>query len=80
MKKYILIALVTSFTLGAWAQNEQDALRFSQTFYGGSSRTMSKGGAFGALGGDFGALSTNPAGVAKYRQGEFSFTPSLSLA
>lgn len=78
MKRYILLALVTAFTLGSWAQNEQDALRFSQTFYGGSARTVSMGGAFGALGGDFGALSTNPAGIALYRQGEFTITPGMS--
>ncbi len=78
MKKYILIALVTVIGTGAWAQNEQDALRFSQTFYGGSARTVSMGGAFGALGGDFGALSINPAGIAVYRQGEFSFTPGFT--
>jgi hypothetical protein len=77
MKRYILIAFVTAFTLGVWAQNEQDALRFSQTFYGGSARSVGMGGAFGALGGDFGALSTNPAGIAMYRQGEFSITPSF---
>lgn len=79
MKKYILIAFVTFLSLGVWAQNEQDALRLSTTLYGGSARTMSMGGAFGALGGDFGALSINPAGVALYRQSEFSFTPSFSL-
>jgi len=78
MKKYIIIALILVFGTSAWAQNEQDALRFSQNFYGGSSRMVSMGGAFGALGGDFGALSINPAGVAIYRQGEFSFTPGFS--
>jgi len=78
MKKYILIASVIAFSTGAWAQNEQDALRFSETYYGGSARTVSMGGAFGALGGDFGALSINPAGIAIYRQGEFSFTPGFS--
>jgi hypothetical protein len=36
------------------------------------------GGAFGALGGDFGALSINPAGIALYRQSEFSITPSFN--
>ncbi len=78
MKKYILIAFVLVFGTGAWAQNEQDALRYSQTFYGGSARTVSMGGAFGALGGDFGALSINPAGIALYRQGEFSFTTNFN--
>ena len=78
MKKYILIAIVFSFSLGSWAQNEQDALRYSQTFAGGTARSMSMGGAFGALGGDFGALSINPAGVSLFRQGEYSITPGFS--
>ena len=78
MKKYILSALVIAISTGVWAQNEQDALRFSQTMHGGSARTISMGGAFGALGGVFGALSINPAGIAIFRQGEFSFTPSFS--
>ncbi len=36
------------------------------------------GGAFGALGADFGALSNNPAGLGLYRSSEFSFSPSIS--
>lgn len=79
MKRYLILAVLTSFSLGAWAQNEQDALRLSSTMYGGSARTMSMGGAFGALGGDFGALSINPAGIGLYRQGEFTFTPEFSM-
>ena len=78
MKKYFLITILIALTTGAWAQNEQDALRFSQTYIGGSARTLSMGGAFGALGGDFGALSINPAGIALYRQGEFSFTSNFT--
>lgn len=78
MKKYILIAVVFAFSLGAWAQNEQDALRYSQTYVGGTARTLSMGGAFGALGGDFGALSINPAGVGLFRQSEFSITPTFN--
>lgn len=67
-----------SFSLGSWAQNEQDALRFSQTFSGGTARSLSMGGAFGALGGDFGAMSINPAGIGLFRQGEFSITPGFT--
>ena len=78
MKKYILFILAVSFSLGAWAQNEQDALRFSKTYVGGSARTLSMGGAFGALGGDFGALSINPAGIGLFRQSEFSITPNFN--
>jgi hypothetical protein len=79
MKRYLIIAVLTSLSLGVWAQNEQDALRLSYIMHGGSARTMSMGGAFGALGGDFGALSINPAGIGLYRQGDFSFTPDFSM-
>jgi len=62
------------------AQNEVDALRFSQSFYQGTARSMAMGGAFGALGADFSALSTNPAGLGLYRSSEFTFTPEISTA
>lgn len=59
------------------AQNEVDALRYSQNFFGGTARSVSMGSAFGALGGDFSCLSTNPAGIGVYRKTELTFTPSL---
>ena len=60
-----------------FAQNEIDALRYSQLVRGGTARFTSMGGAFGALGGDFSVLSTNPAGIGIYRKSDFSFTPSF---
>lgn len=64
-------------TFSCFAQNETDALRFSQTFYGGTARFVSMGGAFGALGGDQSVIATNPAGIAIFRSSELSATPSL---
>ncbi len=61
-----------------WAQTDEDALRYSQLFPGGTARYLGVGGAFGALGADFGALSNNPAGLGLYRSSEFSFSPSIS--
>ena len=60
------------------AQNETDALRFSQTFPGGTARTIGMSGAFGAFGGDFSTLSINPAGIGVYRSSEFSITPAMN--
>ena len=60
------------------AQNEVDALRYSQLFYSGTARYVSMGGAFGALGGDFSSVCTNPAGLGIYRSSEFMFTPMFS--
>jgi len=66
------IGLLTSYTFG---QNEVDALRFSQFRWGGTARFIGAGGAFGAVGADFSALSTNPASIGLFKKNEISFTP-----
>ncbi len=77
-KKIFLTGFVLlSFIYIANAQDHMDALRLSQNFYGGTARFQSMGGAFGALGGDFSSLSTNPAGLGVYRSSELVFTPTL---
>jgi hypothetical protein len=79
MKKYFFIAILicagTFYQLTA--QNETDALRYSQVYYSGTARATAMGGSFGALGGDFSSLSINPAGIGIYQKSELSFTPSL---
>jgi len=78
MKKTVILAIGGMLASSlAFAQNEIDALRYSQLQYGGTARFTSMAGAFGALGGDFSVLSTNPAGIAIYRRSEFTFTPSF---
>lgn len=59
------------------AQSDADALRFSQTTLGGTARSASVANAVGALGGDFNAISVNPAGAAIYRSSEFVITPTI---
>jgi len=89
MKKKLFLTLI-AFNIGflflpfgqsaeqaVFAQNEIDALRYSQLVRGGTARYTSMGGAFGALGGDFSVLSANPAGIGIYRRSEFTFTPSF---
>lgn len=72
------IGLLTSYTFG---QNEVDALRFSQYRWGGTARFLGAGGAFGAVGADFSALSTNPASIGLFKKNEISFTPlSVSVS
>ena len=56
------------------AQNEIDALRYTQNIYGSTARSMGMGGAFGALGGDFSSITINPAGIGIYRSSEFSIS------
>ena len=78
MKRISLIILaVLSVSAGVFAQNVDDALRYSQIFYGGTARFMSMGGAFTALGGDISSLSQNPAGLGVFRSSEFTITPQL---
>jgi len=78
MKKLSFIAMllvVTIITLEA--QNEMQALRFSQFNPFGTARYAAQGGAIGALGGDITSVVTNPAGLGLYRSSEFSFSPSF---
>jgi hypothetical protein len=77
MKKLATIFMLTAIALTLKAQNETDALRFSQNYYQGTARSMAMGGAFGALGADFSSLSMNPAGIALYRSSEFSLSSGL---
>lgn len=75
----IFSLLFLVFSISAFSQTDLDALRYSRLQMIGSGRTMGVGGAFGALGGDFTVLSSNPAGIATYRHSEISITPSLVL-
>lgn len=59
------------------AQNELDALRYSQINVLGTARYAAMGGAFGALGGDMTTLSVNPAGIGVFRKTTASATISI---
>jgi hypothetical protein len=73
----LLIFVLLSVICGAAAQNVDDALRYSQIFYGGTARFLGMGGAFTALGGDISCLSQNPAGLGVFRSSELTVTPQL---
>ena len=62
------------YPITIYAQNEIDALRYSQSMFGSTARSFSMGGAFGALGADYSSMSSNPAGLGVYRRSEFSFS------
>jgi hypothetical protein len=78
--KRIALTILAALTIssGLFAQTVDDALRYSQVFYGGTARFMSMGGAFTALGGDISTLSQNPAGIGVFRNSEISVTPQLN--
>lgn len=75
--KVFFASLFSAACITAFAQNEQDALRYSQTSFGGTARYSAMAGAMGAVGADMSVLSTNPAGIGFYRKNELTFTPSL---
>ncbi len=76
MNKYLLL-LVTSFSIQfSQAQNTSDALRYAQDNLNGTARFRGMSGAFGALGGDFSALSVNPAGSAVFLNNQAAVTLS----
>jgi hypothetical protein len=77
IKRILGIAIAISTTLNA--QNEVDALRYSTHDNLGTARYSAMGGAFGSLGGEFSALSLNPAGIGMYQFSEFTFTPTFNL-
>ncbi|MBO4771488.1 MAG: hypothetical protein J5595_02995 [Bacteroidales bacterium] len=77
MKKIIIAVGILGIAMSATAQNEYDALRFSQTFQQGTARSAAMGGAFGALGGDISVTSINPAGMSIYRGADVCLTPMV---
>ena len=81
MKKISFIALlIISTFITVDAQNEMQALRYSQYNPFGTARFAAQGGAIGALGGDLSSVVVNPAGLGFYRSSEFSFSPSFYWA
>lgn len=74
--RYFAIAFAL-LSIHSVAQNDIDALRYSQTNVGGTARFVSMGGAFGALGGNVSCASYNPAGLGIYRKGEINISPGL---
>ena len=80
MKRYFLPLFLLCFASTTFAQQSSDVLRYSNLRPSGTARFLGAGGAFGALGADFGALSQNPAGLAMYRTDELVLSPALKFA
>ncbi len=74
VKRLSTILLFITFATSIFAQNENDALRFSFLTYGGTARYMGMSGAFSALGADFSVLSTNPAGIGSFKKSRVMFS------
>jgi len=59
------------------AQFPTDMIRYTQQDRVGTARTLGVSGSNGALGGDFGAIHSNPASLGIYRKSEFMFSPGF---
>jgi hypothetical protein len=81
MQKIIfsILCLSAIFAQSANAQTDADALRYSTMQVGSTARSMAMGGTLGAIGADFSVAGSNPAGLANFRQGEFSFSPGFHI-
>ncbi len=79
MKKIGIIIVLIFITTWISAQSAHEALRYSQLQFGGSARSMSMGGAFGALGADPSVLSTNPGGIGLFKKSTLTLTPSFMV-
>lgn len=74
------ILVLSSFFISELnAQTINEAFRYSQYMPGSTARLNAMAGSFGAMGGDIGVLTINPAGIAAFRESEFTFTPSLNI-
>ncbi|MFZ1748968.1 MAG: hypothetical protein WAU01_02200, partial [Saprospiraceae bacterium] len=71
-----IILSVTTLSMTT-AQNISDVVRWSSVQQLGTARVLGVGSSFGSMGGDFGVIYINPAGIADFRKSEFTFTPSL---
>lgn len=78
MKRIILTIVVIKCALMLSAQNEVDALRYSQFIQTGTARFNSMAGAYGALGGDLSVMAANPAGIGVYRKSDLGISLTWS--
>ncbi len=77
-----IIFSVTTFCLlscSLISQNDIDAIRYSQTYFGGTSRSKAMAGSFGALGADGSCMSNNPAGIGLYKKGDINISFGLKF-
>jgi len=77
MKKISVVIFIILFGGAIYAQNQVDALRYSQIYFGGTARSLALAGAFGAAGADFSTVSSNPAGLGLYKSSEIMFSPAF---
>lgn len=70
--RFILLFIVSSLCFTAYAQNELDAIRFSQQGLGIGARALGMGGAYTGIANDYSAVFYNPAGLGQMKRLEFN--------
>ena len=76
--KIISSIFIIFLSTSVFAQSLTDAVRYSDLQTIGTARTAGVGGSFGAMGGDFGSLLINPAGMGDFYKSEFNFGFALN--
>ena len=79
MKLLVSIAALVLLSFKLVSQNDIDAMRYSQTFFGGTSRSKAMAGSFGALGADGSCMGINPAGIGLYKKGDINLSFGLKF-
>ena len=77
MKQYLLLFSILSLSVLATSQTLEDAIRYNSRDQIGTARGFGAGSSMGAIGGDFGSLASNPAGIAMFKWSEFQISPSV---
>ena len=76
MKRIFLIITILA-PMFLMAQTDSDLFDFSSIYYQGTAKSAAMGNAMGAVGGDFSAITINPAGLGLFRKSTFLFTPEF---
>lgn len=71
---HILVVAIAFFSIHIYAQDINDAYRFSRQELTGTARFVGMSGAFGGLGGDLSSLKINPAGSAVFLTNHAAFS------
>jgi hypothetical protein len=79
MKSFHLITALSLLSISLISQNDIDAIRYSQTYFGGTSRSKAMAGSFGALGADGSCMGINPAGIGLYKKGDMNISFGLKF-
>jgi hypothetical protein len=80
MKNLILLFIsILAFSTNGIAQTTTEAFRFSASDPIGTARNMGTGNSMFAIGADFSAIASNPAGIGSYWKSEFVLTTGLAI-